>query len=138
MAENIAWAEELPLECPPVDAAAPQNDLFYRLVDNVPPSSRDFDSHRKLYPAKKFNISECIARSCSLLSNLEGCADLAKLPTHKHKRIIQLILPPQSGRVKKTGKNQYHFSWWRVENFDPISASIEVTRPASSDQRRNT
>lgn len=138
MDENVEWAEDLPPGCPPADAVAPQNNLFYRLVNNVPPFDRDFWSQRKLYPSKKFNTSECIAHACSVLSNLERCSQLVKLPTHKHKRILQLTLPPQSGHIKKTGKDLYHYSWWRVANFDPISASVEVPLPELGDQRGST
>lgn len=138
MDEIIEWAEDLPAHCPPADAVAPENDLFYRLVNNVPPVDRDFWSHRKLNPSKKFNTSECIARSCSLISDLERCFQVAKLPTQQNKRIVQLILPPQSGRIKKTGRNFSHYSWWRGGNFDPISASSEILRADSDDQREST
>ncbi len=138
MDENIDWAEDLPPDCPPADAVAPQNALFYRLVDNIPPLDRDFWSHRKLYPSKNFNTTDCMARSCSVLSDLEGCFQLAKLPTQKKKRIVQLTLPPQSGRIKKTGKPFYHYSWWRTGSFDPISASVEVPLAELNDQRGST
>jgi len=137
MDENIDWVEDLPPDCPPADAVAPQNDLFYRLVENVPPLDRDFWSHRKLYPSKKYT-SECIGRACSLISDLEGCFQVAKLPTQQNKRIVQLSLPPESGRVKKTGKNPWHYSWWRTRNFDPISGSIDVTLAAFNNQRGST
>jgi hypothetical protein len=126
MDETIEWAEDLPADCPPNDAVAPQNALFYRLVNNIPPVDRDFWSHRKLNPNKRFNVSECIARSCSVLSDLEGCSQIIKLPTQKNKRIVQLVLPPQSGLIRKTGRNLYHYSWWRAGTFDPISASIDL------------
>ena len=135
MDEKIGWAEDLPPDCPPADAVAPQNNVFYRLVDNIPPVERDFWSHRKLNPNKNFNTTECVARSCSVLSDLEGCSLVIKLPTQRNKRIVQLTLPAQSGLVKKTGRNLYHYSWWRAGNFDPLSASLAVLLPEINDQR---
>lgn len=135
MDESIEWDEDLPPGCPPADAVAPQNNLFYRLVNNFPPVDRDFWSHRKCYASKKFNTNECIARSCSVHSDLEACSQLVKLPTHKNKRIVQFPLSPQSGRIKKTGASLYHYSWWRASNFDPVSASVEVELQAADDQR---
>ena len=66
------WAESLPDGCPPENAFAPQNDMFYRLVDTVPPEDKDFWSHRKLFPNRKFNISECLACSCSMPTSFIG------------------------------------------------------------------
>jgi hypothetical protein len=126
MAEITEWADELPPNCPPADAVEPDYSPFYRLVGNTPPRDEDFWSQRKLYPLKKFHTTECIARSCSLISTIERCAELLKLPTQQSKKIIKLILPPQSGLIKKTGGNVAHYSWWRAKNFNPIPACVEV------------
>ena len=126
MTDVTEWAEELPPNCPPVDAVQPDNTHFYRLVESIPPRDKDFWSQRKLYPLKSFNTTECIARSCSLLSTIESSLELIKLPTQQNKKIVKVILPPPSGRIKKTGRDVAHFSWWRVKNFDPISACVEV------------
>jgi hypothetical protein len=127
MTDNTGWAEDLPPNCPPADAIEPVNDPFYRLVGNVPPSDEDFWSQRKLYPLKKFNTTECMACSCSLSSTIDRCVELSKLPALQNKRIVELLLPPKSGLIKKTGVNADHFSWWRAKDFDPIPICIEVS-----------
>ena len=120
------WAETLPNDCPPEDALLPQNDNYYRLVKEIPPTDSDFWSHRKLYPSKPFNINECITRACSLINNLKRCNNLTKLPPHKDKKVVQIILPPESGLVKKTGARSSHFSWWRAKDFDVIQHCSNV------------
>jgi hypothetical protein len=126
MTENGIWAEELPDNCPPTDAIQPNNMPFYRLVGNIPPEERDFWSHRKLYPNKDFGLSECVIRACSVISNLDQCRILLKLPTQQGKLIVEITLPPESGLIKKTRKNQYHYSWWRKKDFDPIPICVEI------------
>ena len=119
------WAENIPEGCPPDNAFPPQNDTFYRLVDAVPPEERDFWSHRKLFPTRIFNASECLACSCSIISDLQSCIRIAKLPTQKNKRIVKLALPPESGLIKQTGGHLTHFSWWRALDFNPIPLCVE-------------
>lgn len=125
---SYLWAEPLPSDCPPKDAISPNNDSFYRLVNSFPPNDEDFHSHRKLYPNKPFHANECVARSCSVFSSLQDCNKIRKLPRHKEKRIVKLILTPKSGLIMQRGRNKYHYSWWRTKIFDPISNCIEAPR----------
>lgn len=128
MPEN-EWAEDLPPNCPPQSAIAPKNETFYRLVKQFPPTKEDFYSHRKLYPKKHFNTNECRIHSLSIFSHLEECTKLLKLPLHKHKNIIQLILPPESGVILQTGSNSTHYSWWKTAKYNPIPNCQEVKKP---------
>lgn len=123
----IDWFEPLPVNCPPQDSSQPNGDSYFRLVESIPPSDRDFWSHRKLYPDRRFNTSECTARACSVVSDPVECAKLLKLPTQRNKKIVELKLLPESGVIKQTGQNKYHYSWWRTKNFDPKSYYTEVT-----------
>lgn len=116
------WAEPLPDECPPDDAASPEGETYYRMVESFPPTDKDFVSHRELYPNKDFkNVPECVARSCSVFSEYGCCAELTKLPRHKHKRVVSLELDTSSGVVLRTFRRQHHYSWWRSQNFDPVT-----------------
>lgn len=126
MPETIIWAEDLPDNCPPDDAFKPENGEFYRLVASFPPSEEDFCSHRKLYPHKKFNASECVMRACSIISTFERCKSLSKLPLQRGKIIVKFILTPSAGLIKKTGGHSDHYSWWRLREFDPIPICKEV------------
>ena len=122
---HLEWAEELPPDCPPDYAYPPQYDMFYRLVKDYPPEEKDFFSHRKLFPHKRFNTDECRARSISIFNQLDNCILLLKLPAHKHKKVIQLILPPDSGVILQTGQKA-HFSWWRRRHYNPLADYKEV------------
>lgn len=120
------WAEELPDGCPPEDAIPPNNEVYFRLVESIPPTERDFHSHKKLYPNKPYRVGKCQALSCSLYSSLRNCRNLTKKNIHSHKKIVQLILPPESGVIKQMGENRTHFSWWRFKDFNVIDFCVEV------------
>lgn len=112
------WAEKLPQQCPPAEATQPNNTAYYRYVATIPLCEADFHSHRKLFPLKKFGVDECTANSLSVFSNPEKIKDWSKLPNFKGKKLIEIVLPPESGVVIKSGKEN-HYSWWRVKNFIP-------------------
>jgi len=124
--EKQLWAEDLPDGCPPNDALSVDGQSFFRLVESIPPLERDFWSQRKLYPLKKFNTSECIARACSLTTTLDACNRLKKLPVHSHKRVIQLRFITDCGVGKRTGREPSHFSWWCRNGFNPIPCCNEL------------
>lgn len=127
--ENLGasnWFEPLPKGCPPVDAASPNGKKYFRLVETCPPTETDFWSQRKLYPRKPFHTSECIAMALSLLSDVSACLNLLKLPPHRNKRIVEITPPPESGVLKRTGRDEYHHSWWRAKQFDPIPHCVEI------------
>lgn len=112
------FSEDLPQNCPPSDAEEVNNIEFIRLVDSIPASEKDFFSHRKLYPGKKFLVSECQAKSISLFINAEGVdiGKYRKLPALKNKSIAIICLKPGDGPVKQTGEYPHH-SWWQTTNF---------------------
>lgn len=119
--EEDIWAEDLPDGCPPPDAAQPNNENYFRLVDNLPPTDLDFRSTRQEFPNRQLN-DECLARSISLTRSQDSCEQLKRFPYLKRKMIIQFSLPPTSGVVKKTGRNvKDHWSWWRLKNYDIVS-----------------
>lgn len=113
------WAEPLPKNCPPEDSVFPDG-LFYRVIENSEPCEFDFYSHRKRDPDKKFNASECRARSLSVFDRIESCQKVRLLPLHKNKEIIEIELSESSGAIKRTGHNQNHFSWWLANDFNPF------------------
>jgi hypothetical protein len=126
------WAEELPPNCPPATATAPQYEVFYRLAKQFPPTPEDFYSHRKLYPQKTFHTTECRARSLSIFSNFEECRKLLKLPLHRQKKMLELILPPESGVILQTGTQLTHYSWWKTAKYNPLLDCQEVTHYATT------
>lgn len=117
---SMEWFEELPISCPPENAHPPDTGKFYRLVEQYPPTERDFFSYRKLFPNKSFNTSECRARSLSIFNEFLECVNLLKLPAHKSKKVVQLKLTSESGAILQTGRVISHFSWWRSKTYNPV------------------
>lgn len=112
------WFENLPENCPPPDAVNPSNFLCFRLATQNPPVEADYLSHRQIYPERKFNVSECRARSLSIFSERAECENIKKLPVHRGKHIVALRLFPKCGVVKHTGKlEEAHYSWWVLAGF---------------------
>lgn len=120
----MEWAEELPNQCPPAEAVPPDNAAYYRYVQAMPLTEGEFHSHRMLFPLKPFNASECIARSLSVFSNPENIKNLAKLPSFRGKKLVEMILPPESGLIIRSGNTENHYSWWRVKDFIPESYKL--------------
>ena len=122
--ENTNWAEELPENCPPPNALKPRDESFYRLVESSPPSDKDFYSHRKLFPKRKYRVNECRARSLSVHKDRKELEKIRKLPRHRKKMVIQLVLHSECGAILQTGRNKSHYSWWLAGNFNSLLNSI--------------
>ena len=118
------WFEDLPENCPPKDAVAPNGENFYRLAKKNPPESEDFFSQRKEFPETIFNeIPECIAKSVSTWKTPDKCLEQKKYPRHKNKVITELTLFEKDGVIKQTFKKN-HYSWWRSDSFSLESVRI--------------
>ena len=85
---NTKWIEDLPTKCPP-ESAVPSEKTFYRLVETIPPSMKDFWSNWKLTPKRSFKVSECIAKACSIFDNPKDCTRQKKYTCHKHKKLLK-------------------------------------------------
>lgn len=119
----MKWFEELPPECPPEDASAPKATYFR--LGSIPPEESDFWSHRRRFPHKKFQVSECVARSLSIFDDRDAAARLKQLlPTMRSKPVFQLELMEADGLVQQTGNDLHHFSWWRSTAFDLATIKI--------------
>jgi|CXWL01.1.fsa_nt_gi hypothetical protein len=114
------YKEELPDGCPPPDAEEIQSIVFYRLVESIPPTEKDFLSLKALNPSKDQKY-ECEARAVSVSVELNGAVDLLKLPTQKGKKIVQLNLDVNTGMHKRTFSRPHHHSWWIYSTCDPLS-----------------
>lgn len=111
------WLEPLLYKCPPDTAIEPNNFCCYRLMSSSNPNESDFYSHRKLFPNREYNATECRVRSLSVYDNLIGLEEVRKLPAQKSKVPVKLILSPQSGVIKQTGNQSSHYSLWLKVNF---------------------
>jgi len=111
------WFEELLPNCPPSEAFPPENS-FFRL-GSIPPDDSDFWSHRRRFPHKVFQVSECTARSLSVFDDLEAVRRLKRLlPAMRSKPVFQVDLTKKNGMVQQTGNDLHHFSCWRSTEFD--------------------
>ncbi|KTB54965.1 hypothetical protein AO067_20310 [Pseudomonas viridiflava ICMP 13104] len=116
------WFEELPDQCPPAQASNREGFICFRLCEGVLPAERDFLSHRTLFPRKVFRATECQARAISVYREAKDLDSVLKLPAHKHKNKVKIILGQDDGAVMKTGKDS-HYSWWRSKRFDLLCAA---------------
>lgn len=122
------WFETLPEQCPEIDAVLPNGSTFFRVVETENIRCEDFWSHRKIWPHKVFNTTECRARSVSVFQEASQCERILLLPGNNEKKIAAIKLLSFSGVIKRTGKQNGHYSWWRSNGFDPIvHASLHVT-----------
>lgn len=122
MPEQSEWAEPLPKNCPPLEAWVPDNEVYYRLVDN-PPTARNFVSNRVLQPRRHLKgVSECEARGLSVYDDIDGCHELMDtFPALRKKQVAKVTLPPGCGKVLQTMQNPSHHTWWLKSDFDPVS-----------------
>lgn len=113
------WYEELPEQCPPLDAE-PCKGCYYRIVKGIPTESEDYFSQRKLQPEKIFmgeGIDECIVRSVSVFATPEEAKKRLRLPKFRKNIIVEVSLSPKDGVIKKTFGPD-HYSWWRTKEFN--------------------
>lgn len=119
------YREELPNGCPPSDAwEITDEKVVYRLVESDPAQPSDFDSCFKLYQATHGN--ECMARGVSVHDSYDAVANTArKTPRLRGKRICKVALRDGAGRIKQTGQQSAHCTWWPYAAYD-ITAACEV------------
>jgi len=113
------FREPLPSDCPPEDAEEITCErIVFRLVDDDPAVSEDFDSFFKL--TGKTRGQECIAKSVSVFESAADAAAQTHLPKLKNKLVCQVTLGAGAGRIKQTF-NPSHHSWWPYDAFDICS-----------------
>lgn len=114
LTEQPEWAEPLPEDCPPSEAWEPDDEVYYRLVDDPEyPKPEDFYSVRKLTPNRNFKgVSECETLGLSVFDTVAAChnARLLGKPL-RHKQVAKVTLSPDSGVVLQT-RGPAHHSWW--------------------------
>jgi len=119
MSEN-EWSEPLPENCPPTDAADPDDRIFYRLIATNPPTPGDFVSFRILFPAKVIPESECVVRALSVHDDLQHAKKKTMVGRFQSYHVAEMTLPKGCGLVKKT-RSRHHWSWWMRKSFNPLN-----------------
>ncbi len=117
------YREILPENCPPDSAAEITSRRYvYRLVQIVPPSEKDFESHRAQKPDTKFSgVSECQARGLSVYSTKHEPEKLLKLSKFRTYMICRVTLDFGAGRIQQTGKHPTHHTWWPFAQYDLLA-----------------
>lgn len=129
MTEQREWAEPLPEECPPQEARDPEDEVFYRLVDEpTRPKQSDFFSPRKLKPQRNFkDASLCETLGLSVFSTIDACRKVGKLAGLRDKQVAEVTLPPECGVVLQT-RGPKHYSWWLKAAFNPVSICKPINK----------
>ena len=120
----MKFAEELPAQCPPGDAADVAHKVIYRLIPTHPPTKDHFKSHAELGIAGGEH-DPCGRRSCSLLVDpLKWVRGLPRMLT-RYRYAVQMSIPTGSG-MSKSNKNSTHVHFWPYATFDPLAAVVDV------------
>ena len=124
---QVEWAYTLPENCPPETILVPENEEFYRLLYNEDEITEDdWKPYTELYPDKKY-FGNALLNAYGLSISKNGNYDeLTKLPNLKKrfKGLAKVTLNPTDGVLKKTGKDDKHYTWWSTTSFDKNSAEI--------------
>lgn len=118
MADDSAWPEHFPQNCPPSDAWPAQGE-FFRLVPTEPFTEEDFESHVEKFLKgqlkQRFWNDECTASGLSLLATRDGAEATRNAVGPLRGHIITQGRIDQSGLVKKTSSKtaSCHHTWWR-------------------------
>ena len=122
------YREPLPPDCPPATSEEIVRERHvFRLVRTVPPTDRDFRSHRAENPDRIFvGVSECRARGLSVFAARQHAENALRLPTLRGRFLCRLQLRAGAGRIQQTGRGSHH-TWWPLADYD-ILANCEVSR----------
>ena len=121
MSEELKFRDELPPGCPPEDAQEiSEARVMYYLITSFPPTDLDF-----VPVAMQRDVSAdpaeviCRAHGLSVFNTRRQLerGPGALLPFHGH-LISRLHLVPRAGRIKRTGKNRGHHTFWPYASFN--------------------
>lgn len=119
------YKENLPEECPLVDAADVALTDVWRFVKTDQITEECFASHDAIGKQRPDAVDACLWASCSLFEGAEYTA--ARLKTQFGKRFIgrvKLEIPAGSGRSLADGVKHIHF--WAYEQFEFVAHVVAV------------
>ena len=123
----MTYREPLPDGCPPDEAEAISGPrTVYRLSRSNPPTDDDFMSQRAEKPHNIFNTSECIARGLSVFTDRSSLEGLLKRPNRQDMIVCQVMLDNGAGRIQKTGRSRFHYTWWPLAGFNILENCLVV------------
>lgn len=121
------WPEDYPDHCPPEDVSVSNGDLFYRLTINATKiTDYDWKSYHELYPNKHFTGEKLVMSfGLSLLDNIDiARSKLLPVIRNKYHGVAEISLDPTDGVIKKTGRFENHYTWWKTNSCDLSKAHL--------------
>ena len=117
----MKFRERLPDSCPPSDVKPPSHATLWRMVSDPNVQHSDFDSHAKKYPEKSYK-DMCRARSTSLLTSLDACRAVSKMPNPNVANLthaVEVKVDPVAGVWDQNKAT--HVSLWLTADADPLA-----------------
>lgn len=118
------WSEELPDNCPPSNAEAPDNNkVYYRMARSNPLSESDFYSQAKVGTKRAIQGGgdPCVMRGGSVYDDVKALANRLGLP-QAGKYIVEFTLNTEDGVVLE-GRD-HHWTWWKTDKFSISRCTI--------------
>ena len=123
----MTYREDLPENCPPDTAIRiEQTAIFYRLIEQWPPTERDFHSVWELHPERhrRLRIEECKAKGLSVFDTPQAAQVISdKYEEHSHKTVCEVRITPDSGKIQQGYTN--HYTWWPFRDCEPADLCSE-------------
>ena len=123
----MPYRENLPANCPPPEAQeVDEPTIFFRLVDQFPPTETDFDSVWEVQPGRRPRLKyECQAKGVSLYDTPEAAEDQTKYETLANKKPCMVKVVPGSGPIRQG--TTHHFTWWPLRDHNILNHCSEYT-----------
>ena len=122
----MKFKETLPPSCPPIEVKPPSNPTLWRLVGQPSVNPEDFQSHAARFPLRTYS-DPCKARAVSLITSLEACRSLTKLPSPNVRGLThaaEVKCDQQAGVYDHNGPT--HVSFWLASHVDPLTLVCSV------------
>lgn len=114
----LTFPKGWPAECPPVDAADAEGDI-YRVVKSTPPTDGDFLSQAQLNQA--VGADECRRCGLSVLRTLRDAEHCRDLNPHLGGFIALAAARPEHGKLKQTGGKKFHHTFWAYHSAQLVA-----------------
>jgi hypothetical protein len=125
---KMTFLEQLPDQCPPVDAKEYDFVVAYRVVICDNPSIEDFRSHAARNKIRPEAVDPCRWASCSIFLSRDSAIEIArKLPKPRYKSPFLAAFPISMGDgVSLLKSKSPHVDFWMYADFDPIASIVET------------
>ena len=115
----VVWVPDMPDGVPPEEICVPHEHVLYRLTKGEKATAEDLTTYYEKDPNREWGDKLAEAYAVSLYDDLDKTGKLLKIPSLKNsKGVSKIILNPENGVVKQTGKSPYHYSWWKTNKID--------------------